>query len=116
MRSKSTHLYCEECFCPLLHESIRRSIINAEAGGARKRNNIVTTTDQVTKPTVIVNKPAMIRRIRLLDMPRMYELSLPIDNKSYSIYRKGGSVSIGTRTGLILRVAEEYLRVQCFTT
>ena len=70
MWPKSTHLYCGEYFSPLLHESIRRSIINAEAGGARKRNNIVTTTDQVTKPTVIVNKPAMIRRIRLLNIPR----------------------------------------------
>ena len=70
MWPKSTHLYCGEYFSPLLHESIRRSIINAEAGGARKRNNIVTTTDQVRKPTVIVNKPAMIRRIRLLNIPR----------------------------------------------
>jgi len=63
-------LYCEEYFCPLLHESIRRSIINAEAGGATKRNNIVSPTDEETKPAVIVNKPAMIRRIRLLNIPR----------------------------------------------
>ena len=95
MWSKSTHLYCEEYFCPLLHESIRRSIINAEAGGATKRNNIVSPADEATKPTAIVNKLAMIRRIRVFDISRRYEVSLPIDNKKYFIYRKGGSVSIG---------------------
>jgi len=81
MRSKWTHLYCEEYLCPLLHESILRSIINAEAGGATKRNKIVSPTDEATKPTAIINKPAMIRPIRVFNISRRYELSQPIDNK-----------------------------------
>jgi hypothetical protein len=66
--SKSTHWYCAEYFCPVVHESMRCSIINAETGGRTKRNNSVTPTDEVTKPTVIINTPAMIRRTRLLNM------------------------------------------------
>src|ERR1051326_303926 len=61
---KSTHWYCEVYFCPLLHDPMRRSIINAEVGGATKRNNIVSPTDEPTKPTrTIINKPATIKRI-----------------------------------------------------
>src|SRR5437868_3079651 len=65
MRSKPTHRYCEEYLSPVLQDSIRRSIINAETGGATKRNTRMKPAEKVTKATKTINKAAIIRRMRI---------------------------------------------------
>ena len=48
-------------------------LVNAEAGGAMKRNNIVRPTDEVPKPRLIISKSASIRRIRLFNIQQAFQ-------------------------------------------